>query len=246
MPMEFLRSMVTGRPGWVVLFWVATAGAMGFFAPNLTNLAAQGQANLLGGDAESKGAGEALRLAWPDEAYESLVVAAVHRSGGLAAADLGYAGRLAKRFGDDDRPTAILRVLGPDSPPEVARRLLSRDGTVTLVAAPLSTSFVAPATREAVVWLQSQAREAQLDRPEGLEVRWAGDALVGRDYMSNVRISLDRAAIATVVLLLGVLFAVYHSVWLALIPMDQRRDGDRRTRAMGTTRFKLFSTTGPK
>ena len=37
--------------------------------------------------------------------------------------------------------------------------------------------------------------------------------------MSNVQISLHRAAVATVVLLLGVLFAVYHSVWLALVPM---------------------------
>ena len=54
MPMVFLRSIVTGRPGWVVVFWVAVAGAMGFFAPNLTRLAAEGQANLLGADAESR------------------------------------------------------------------------------------------------------------------------------------------------------------------------------------------------
>ena len=98
-------------------------------------------------------------------------------------------------------------------------RLLSKDGTVALVAVPLSTSFVAPATHEAIAWLQSQARAAQLDLPEGLEVRWTGDALIGRDYMSNVQISLHRAAVATVVLLLGVLFVVYHSVWLAVIPM---------------------------
>ncbi len=62
------------------LFWVATAGATGFLAPNLTRLAAQGQANLLGGDAESRGAGEARRLAWPDQAYESLVVLGLRSS----------------------------------------------------------------------------------------------------------------------------------------------------------------------
>ena len=104
MPMVLLRSMVTGRPGWVVVFWVAVAGAMGFFAPNLTRLAAEGQANLLGRDAESLGAGEALRRAWPDQAYESLVVAALHRAGGLTAVDLGYATRLAERIGGEDRP----------------------------------------------------------------------------------------------------------------------------------------------
>ncbi len=215
----FLRSLVIRRPVWVVVFWVAAAGAMGFFAPNLTRLAAQSHANLLGEDAESEAAGEALRTAWPDQAYESLVVTAVHRSGGLATVDLGYVTRLAKRFESVDRPKAILRVLGPASPPEVAGRLISEDRTVTLVAVPLSTSFVAPATREAIAWLQSQTRAAELELPEGLEVRWTGDALIGRDYMSNVQISLHRAAVATVVLLLGVLFVVYHSVWLAVIPM---------------------------
>ena len=49
MRMVLSHSMVIGRPGWVVVFWVAAAGAMGFFAPNLTRLAAEGQANLLGG-----------------------------------------------------------------------------------------------------------------------------------------------------------------------------------------------------
>ena len=129
---------------------------------------------MLGRDAESLDAGEALRRAWPDQAYESLVVAALYRSGGLTAADLGYAARLAERIGGEDRPKAVLRVLGPGSPPEVAGRLRSRDGTVALVAVPLSTSFVAPATHEAVAWLQSQARAARA-RPSGR----AGGALGG-------------------------------------------------------------------
>ena len=60
MPMVFLRSMVTGRPGWIVVFWVAVACATGYLAPNLTRLAAEGQANLLGGDGESLGAAAAI------------------------------------------------------------------------------------------------------------------------------------------------------------------------------------------
>ena len=219
MPTVFLRSIVTGRPGWVVVFWVAVGGAMCFFAPNLTRLAAESQANLVGRDAESRRADDALRRSWPDQAHESLVVAALHRSSGLTLVDLGYAARLADRIGERDQPKAVLRVLGPGSPPDVAGWLKSGDGTVALVAVPLSTSFVAPATHEAVAWLQSQARADQLDLPDGLEVRWAGDALIGRDYMSNVHASLDRAAAATILLLLGVLLAVYRSVWLALVPM---------------------------
>ncbi len=55
--------------------------------------------------------------------------------------------------------------------------------------------------------------------PAGLDVRWTGDAVIGRDYMANVQTSLDRAAVATVVLLMIVLLAVYRSFWLALVPL---------------------------
>ena len=103
--------------------------------------------------------------------------------------------------GNEIGPRRCFACSGRARQPEIAGRLLSKDGTVALVAVPLSTSFVAPATHEAVAWLQSQARADRLDLPEGLEVRWAGDALIGRDYMSNVQTSLDRAAVATVLLL---------------------------------------------
>ena len=158
-------------------------------------------------------------MAWPDQTYESLAVAALHRPGGLTPADRGYANRLAARIEEQDHPEAVLRVLGPASPPEVAQRLKSDDGTATLVVVTLSTSFVAPATHEAVAWLQSLTRAGRLDLPEGLEVRWAGDAMIGRDYMAGVKTSLDRAALATVILLLGVLLAVYRSIWLTLVPL---------------------------
>ena len=48
MPMVFLRSMVTSRPGWVVAFWVAAAGASGFFAPDLDETRGRGSGELAG------------------------------------------------------------------------------------------------------------------------------------------------------------------------------------------------------
>ncbi len=113
----------------------------------------------------------------------------------------------------------MLRVLGPDSPPEVAARLVSRDGTTALVVVPMSSSFVAPATHRAVDWLESQTATGSLVPPHGLDARWTGDAMIGRDYMANIRTTLDRAAVATVILLLGVLLVVYRSPWLAFVPL---------------------------
>ena len=58
-----------------------------------------------------------------------------------------------------------------------------------------------------------------MEVPPGLEVRWTGDAVIGRDYMANVKTSLDRAAVVTVFLLMIVLWFVYRSFWLALVPL---------------------------
>src|SRR4051794_16855252 len=96
---DFPRSMVSRRPVWVVGFWVALAVAIGILAPDLTRIAAEGQARLLGKDAESIRAAELVSRAWPDQSYESLVVVALHRPGGLTTADHDFARTMADRFG---------------------------------------------------------------------------------------------------------------------------------------------------
>src|SRR5438874_540245 len=85
---------------------------------------------------------------------------------------------------------------------------------IWLVLVSPSPSFVAPVTQEAVAWIRRQAADPALAAPAGLEIRWTGDAVIGGDYMANVQTSLDRAAIATVLLLMVVLLLVYRSFWL--------------------------------
>jgi len=217
---DFLRWAVTRRPGWIAAGWAVLAVAVSLAAPDLTRLAAEGQAHLIDEDAESAKGAELIRKAWPDQSYESQVVVALHRPAGLSRADRDYAGRLAARFDSDPgRPADILRVLGPASRSPIPDRLVSKDGTVELLAVPLSTSFVAPSAEATVGWLQARATGPGLAPPPGLAVLWTGDAVIGRDYMANVQTSLDRAALATVVLLLGVLLFVYRSFLLALVPL---------------------------
>ena len=217
MAWEILGRIVGRRPGWVIAAWLATTLAVLLAAPDLTRVVDGRETPLLPSDCESARAAALVASAWPDRSSASWVVAGLHRPGGLTAADGEYARRLAVRFRAGDRPGPVLRVLGPDSPPEVARRLVSRDGTVQVVVVPLATSFISPLSRGAIDWLQ--ARAGELPPLPGLEVVWTGDAVIGRDMMRNVRVTLDRAAAATVVLLLGVLLAVYRSFWLSLVPM---------------------------
>ncbi len=134
MGMEAIRRLASRRPGWVIGTWLVVAGVVGVLSPDLTRLAAEGQARMLAGGAESRRAAELVRQCWPDQSYESMIVAVLHRPGGLTGADKQYAATLARRFEAAGRPGEILRVIGPESSPEIAERLISADGTVALVA----------------------------------------------------------------------------------------------------------------
>ncbi len=219
MPFDSVRWFVTRFPWRTVAFWLVVTAVAVAVSPDLTKLAAEGQAKLLPKEAESAQAADMIRRIWPDQAYESLAVLALHRPGGLTDADRVFARKLATVLDrSPERPAEILRVLGPNSPQEVAERLISRDGTVEMIAVPLRSSFVGPSVQEAVAWLQKRAKRVEVP-PTGLQLLWTGDAVLGRDYMRDVQRSLDRAAIATVFLLLAVLLFVYRSLLLALIPL---------------------------
>lgn len=220
MAIDRFRSAVTRHPGWFVGSWVLLTAFVGLASPNLTRLAAEGQAHLVDEDAESSRGARLIREFWPDQSYDSQVVVALHRPSGLTTTDHGFARKLAGRFEEREGwPSGLLRVLGPDSKPAVADRLVSPDKTLELVVAQVGDSFVAPSTERVVAWLQEQAARPDLAPPVGLDVRWTGDAVIGRDYMRDVQTSLDRAALATVGLLLGVLLMVYRSFLLALVPL---------------------------
>jgi RND superfamily putative drug exporter len=200
-----------------MLAWFALAVGLSLVSPSLTRLAAEGQAHLLPEDSESALASKLVRKAWPDQWLESIAVVMLERGGGLTDADHDYAKAVAERFEKEDRPRQVLRVLGPNSAPEIAGRLISSDRTTQLVLLPMESSFVAPSTAQAIARLQTQI--AQIPVPGGLTVQWTGDAVVGRDYMRSVQTSLDRAAVVTIFLLLAVLLAVYRSFLLALVPL---------------------------
>ncbi len=220
--LESIRTFSSRRPAWVVAAWLALAVGVGLGAPDLTRIAAEGQSKLLGSEAESRRAAELVRACWPDQAYESMAVAALYRPAGLTAADREFAAELQRRLERPDRPANVLRVLGPESQAEIAERLSSKDGTTQLVVAPLDATNVAPEAHETVAWLEARSAELEKDAPAavaGLQTLWTGDSVIGRDYMHQVQVSLDRAAVATLFLLTIVLLTVYRSILLALVPL---------------------------
>ncbi|MHC5542288.1 MMPL family transporter, partial [Singulisphaera rosea] len=137
MRLEHLSRVVIRRPGWVVSGWLLVAVVVALAAPDLTKLAADGQANLLPKKAESSRMAALIAKTWPEQSYESMAVAVLHRPTKLTKEDSAYADRLARQFEASGRPRSVLRVLGRHSDPDVAGRLVSHDGTTELVAVPL-------------------------------------------------------------------------------------------------------------
>lgn len=219
--MAFLQRLprsVAAFPLGIIGAWLALAVVVGLTSPSLTRLAAEGQADLLPSKAESIQVAEVVAHVWPAQAYQSMAVVALYRPEGLTDRDHEHARLLSRKFSGGG-PGTKRRVLGPESPPEIASRMVSRDRTMELIAVPLDDSFVSPAAHRVVAWLQQQAESVRASRSAGLQMLWTGDAVIGRDYMADVQSSLNRAAGATVVLLLVVLLLVYRSVWLALVPL---------------------------
>ena len=221
MTVQRVRWFVTRHPVPVVIFWVVLTLALVLGSPDLTKLAAEGQANLVPKFAESSVAAALVRETWPDQSYQCTVVLGLKRVSKLTSEDQAIARRLAQSVETStNRPKGILRVMGPDSRPEISTRLVSADGTMQLIVVPLETSFVDPRTYDLIDWIERTMKSEVGKLPEGLETLWTGDALIGREYMLDVQRSLDRAAVITVVLLLAVLMAVYRSFLLAMIPLS--------------------------
>jgi RND superfamily putative drug exporter len=220
MTLRRLRWFVSKHPLPVVIFWAVLTTWLVAISPDLTRLAAEGQANLLPKFSESSVASALVRETWPDQSYQCTIVLGLKRDEGLNEEDKEFSKKVAAAIQDHpERPKEILRVMGPQSRPEISSRLVSADGTMQLVVIPLDTSFVSPRTNELIAWIQGTTATVVGKPPEDLQTLWTGDALIGREYMNDVQRSLDRAAVLTVFLLLGVLMAVYRSFLLAMIPL---------------------------
>ncbi|WP_152051256.1 MMPL family transporter [Tautonia marina] len=220
MPFDALRWFVSRRPAVVVACWIVVLVVVVGLAPDLTRIAAEGQASLLPEGSESAIAAEILGKTWPEQWFDSSAVVGVYNPEGLTDDDRDFAALLADRFQRSDRPEVLSTVLAPSpDQPEVSARLISRDGTLMLMFVAIDEAFVSPTSQEAVAWLEREVKALDSERPEGASVVWSGAAVIGRDYMQNVQTTLDRAAVAAFFLLLVVLLIVYRSIFLAMVPL---------------------------
>jgi RND superfamily putative drug exporter len=209
--MSALASFVTGRrTKWVVIaLWLVGVFALSPLAAKLADVTNDETASFLPADAESTRVQELLKERFPGgETTIGLIV--YKRTGGLTDADRQKIASDARRVDDAIPVTRPAQVpFTPDAPPG----LVSANGEAayTVVTVPLDFDRTADWGKE--------SRELIGDGGGGLEVYVTGDLGLWADF-EEVFGELDSTLLlATVVLVLVLLGAIYRAPLIALIPI---------------------------
>jgi putative drug exporter of the RND superfamily len=209
--MSALASFVSGRrTKWVVIvLWIVGVIALSPLAAKLGDATRDETASFLPEDAESTQVQELLKDRFPGgETTIGLIV--YKRAGGLTEADRAKIVRDARRVDDAIPVTQRAQVpFTPDAPPG----LVSENGEAayTVVTVPLDFDRVADWGKE--------TRDLVGDGGGGLEVYVTGDLGLWADF-EEVFGELDtRLLLATVVLVLVLLGAIYRAPLIAIIPI---------------------------
>jgi RND superfamily putative drug exporter len=209
--MSALASVVTGRrTKWVVIaLWVVAVFAMSPLGAKLADATSDETQSFLPEDAESTQVQQLLDERFPGgETALGLIV--YKREGGLTGADEGKIAQDAQRV-DDAIPVArpALVPFTEGAPPE----LVSENGEAAYTVVTIPLDF------EQVPDWGKESREIVGDGGDGLEVYVTGDLGLWADF-EEVFADFDaKLLLATVVLVLVLLGAIYRAPLIAIIPI---------------------------
>ncbi|WP_324789912.1 MMPL family transporter [Streptomyces sp. H51] len=203
------------RAAVVVAFWVLTAGLLAGAAPALESVEDNTSANLPPAASDSMRARDLVRAQLPGrDATPAIIV--VHGRGADAAASAGEAvARITSALSGTSRPDHVTGVISTVTAPDAAAELVSRDRGTQLVIAPMTGSPSDESFRDAV----DKVRALTSDRAGPTEVAVTGPAGIATDTV-KVFSGGDRVLLlATVLLVLVLLLAIYRSPLMALVPL---------------------------
>jgi RND superfamily putative drug exporter len=128
-------------------------------------------------------------------------------------------------FSADEKPAptrsaAVARVRTPSSPAGGAL-LISPDGRALLVVVELTSEFLSNANWPTITKIENLVRDLRQQGkvPDGLDLAVTGSAVVGRDHTLAQRQSVHATQLLTIVLVIGLLVAIYRAPLLAIIPL---------------------------
>ncbi|MBF8193130.1 MMPL family transporter [Nonomuraea sp. K274] len=198
----------------VVLFWLALAAAVPMLAP-AAGQAGDGQGPTAPpGAAESVTAERALAAAFPDDTGVPAIVV-LRNPRGLGDADIEQVRRISGELSGSARPRGVRGVVSIITNPQAAAGLRAPDGTTTMIVVNVGLDPLDPAFGTTVESIRKIAGAGSGD----LEIRVTGPAGVIHDSVVVFRQSDQTLLMATIVLVLVLLLAIYRSPVLAAVPL---------------------------
>lgn len=211
-----LVDVVEARARWVLGLWVLAAVALTLIAPSLNDVGSTDTADFLPADAPSQQADQVLARLFPDDPTRESSIVVFARDGGLTDADAAYIGELTSTLTTGELAADFTGVQSTATSPELAAFLRAADGEAELLIASMADGPFSTSGTAAVERLRDHLEETA---PDGLTHHVTGIGGLAADQASGVIESFDRTAIATVLLVLVVLFLIYRSAVAALIPL---------------------------
>jgi RND superfamily putative drug exporter len=210
-----LASIVSGRrtKWFVVLFWVVAAAVLGSLGSKLSDVTKDDTASFLPENAQSTRVVETLDRDFANkETSQGLIV--YQRDGGLTAADKAKIADDAKTLAG--LPQDKLPLTQPPTEPfakDAPKGLVSADGSLAYTVLVVPTDFQNSADWGKLV------RDTVGEGGDGLQVKLTGDLGFNTDF-EEVFGNIDtKLLLATVLLVLVLLGAIYRSVLVALTPL---------------------------
>ncbi|MFB7448204.1 MMPL family transporter [Streptomyces sp. NPDC056194] len=204
------------RAAVVVAFWVLMAGLLAGVAPALESVEDNASANLPPAASDSVKARDLMRAQLPGGRAATPAIIVVRGEGADAAASAGGAvARITTALSDADRPDQVASVISTVTAPEASAELVSRDRGTQLVIVPMTGSPSDEAFQNAVDEIRSLAS----DRAGPTEIAVTGPAGIATDTVKVFSGGDKVMLLATVLLVLVILLAIYRSPLMALVPL---------------------------
>jgi putative drug exporter of the RND superfamily len=208
----FARAASGPRTKWIVLaFWIGLVGVFGSLGMRLGDRVDDQAAtpSSLPGDAQAARLAETLRERFPEgERFLTLIV--YRRPGGLQPADRARIVRDARAVAGVEGASKAIAPFGPGA----RRELASQDGSVAFTAVPITLTKAEERT-DAL----EEMRDLTGQGSGGLSIRITGAAALQSDLSTALEAADTSLIVATALLVLLLLIAIYRSVILPLIPL---------------------------
>ncbi|MGH9676223.1 MAG: MMPL family transporter, partial [Candidatus Acidiferrum sp.] len=220
---KHLGRFAATHPWLICAAWIMATVAVALVAPSWRGHSQDDDIRFLPDRCDSVKGYRLLEQAFPHDVHASRVIFALERQDRvLSETDLALADGIAADLRQlaHDAPDLQLGAIISPSDPFIGKRLISADGKCALVQLSLSAPYLAVQTRTAVDRAEAAIRprcQSAGKQAPGLFI--TGPAGLGRDLIAAGANSLESTTVATVILVVVILLAVYRAPLMALVPL---------------------------